>query len=131
MGALPDAEVLDRLDRERAVWICTLRPDGSSHLTPVWFLFVDGEWWVCTPEGSVKIRNVRADPRVSLALPDPDAPLVAEGVATVVRPPFRSDIVAGFRDRYDGWDITKDWPGGSFVLLRVSVARWLLDGRAR
>ncbi|WP_319460021.1 pyridoxamine 5'-phosphate oxidase family protein [Micromonospora sp. RTP1Z1] len=131
MTALPGADVLDRLDRERAVWICTLRRDGSPHLTPVWFLVVDGEWWICTAERNIKVRNVLADSRVSLALPDPDAPVVAEGVATVVRPPFRSDIVAGFRDRYAGWDITKDWPDGSYVLLRVSVTHWLLTGRMR
>ncbi|WBB66098.1 pyridoxamine 5'-phosphate oxidase family protein [Micromonospora sp. WMMD812] len=44
MATLPGAEVLARLDRERGVWLCTLRPDGSPHLTPVWFLFHDGAW---------------------------------------------------------------------------------------
>ncbi|WP_406040132.1 pyridoxamine 5'-phosphate oxidase family protein [Micromonospora sp. NBC_00898] len=131
MTSLPGADVLDRLDRERAVWLCTLRPGGSPHLTPVWFLFVVGEWWICTAERNVKVRNVLADSRVSLALPDPCAPVVAEGVATVVRPPFRPDIVAGFRDRYAGWDISADGPDGPYVLLRVGVTRWLLSGRAR
>lgn len=79
--------MLERLDRERVVWLCTLRPDG-------------------------------------------DAPVVAEGVASIVRQPFPAAVVDGLRHRYDGWDVTADGPDGRYVLLRVAVARWLMAGRA-
>ncbi|MDG4794291.1 pyridoxamine 5'-phosphate oxidase family protein [Micromonospora sp. WMMD1082] len=38
------AGVLARLEGERVGWLCTLRPDGSPHLTPVWLLYLGGEW---------------------------------------------------------------------------------------
>ncbi|WP_229400970.1 pyridoxamine 5'-phosphate oxidase family protein [Micromonospora okii] len=125
--AEPQPEVLDRLDRERIAWLCTVRPDGSPHVTPVWFLYRDGEWWICTQERNRKFRNVVADPRVSLALPDGVSPVVAEGDAAVVRAPFPRAVVDGFRREYD-WDITVP-PGGN-VLLRVVVTRWLMAGSA-
>ena len=129
MTNLPDADLLDRLDRERSVWLCTLRPDGSPHQTPVWFSFQGGQFWIATAAASVKVRNLRSDPRVSLALPDPDAPVVAEGTAVVVERPFPAEVAAALRDRYPGWDVTVDWPDGRYVLLRVTVTRWLLTGR--
>ncbi|GIJ75614.1 hypothetical protein Xph01_00460 [Micromonospora phaseoli] len=129
--SLPGAEVLERLARESVVWLCTLRPDGSPHLTPVWFLYLDGEWWIGTGERNRKVRNIAADPRVSLALPDGDAPVVAEGTASIIRQPFPPEVVEGLRRRYDGWDVTVDGPDGRYVLLRVAVTRWLMAGRAR
>ncbi|WP_428963301.1 pyridoxamine 5'-phosphate oxidase family protein [Micromonospora fluostatini] len=128
----PDAAVLDRLDRERVVWCCTLRPDGSPHLTPVWYRYRDDEWWIATAARSVKARNVARDPRVSLALPDGLAPVVAEGAAEVVHPPFPPEVVAALAERYDGWDVTvPDGPDGPYVLLRVVVTRWLMAGSAQ
>ncbi|MFJ8363696.1 pyridoxamine 5'-phosphate oxidase family protein [Streptomyces sp. NPDC093984] len=37
---MPTPAVLDRLARERNAWLCTVRPDGSPHVTPVWFLYL-------------------------------------------------------------------------------------------
>ncbi|MEH1055763.1 TIGR03618 family F420-dependent PPOX class oxidoreductase [Micromonospora sp. CPCC 206171] len=129
MLAAPGADLLDRLDRERTVWLCTLRPDGSPHLTPVWFHYAEGRFWIGTAEWTVKARNVRADPRVTLALPDTDAPVVAEGVVTVVRPPFAPEVVAGLAERYHGWDIATAGPDGQYLLFRIDVTRWLMAGR--
>ncbi|MEU9740630.1 pyridoxamine 5'-phosphate oxidase family protein [Micromonospora chersina] len=40
----PDVET--RLATERNVWLCTVRRDGSPHVTPVWFVHADGTWWI-------------------------------------------------------------------------------------
>ena len=85
--------VEDRLARERNVWLCTLRRDGSPHMTPVWFVYADGVWWIGCEGRSVKARNVAADPRVSLALEDGVHPGVAEGVARLHRAGFPPAIV--------------------------------------
>jgi len=50
----------------------TLMPDGSPQTTPVWIDFVDGQIWVNSAVGRRKDKNVRADPRVALAIVDPD-----------------------------------------------------------
>jgi PPOX class probable F420-dependent enzyme len=52
----------------------TLMPDGRPQVTPVWIDF-DGEHVIFnSAKGRQKDRNVRRDPRVSLALIDPENP---------------------------------------------------------
>jgi PPOX class probable F420-dependent enzyme len=52
----------------------TLMPDGRPQVTPVWVDF-DGEHVIFnSAKGRQKDRNVRRDPRVSMALIDPENP---------------------------------------------------------
>ncbi|MFG1914549.1 pyridoxamine 5'-phosphate oxidase family protein [Micromonospora sp. NPDC048898] len=113
------------------VWLCTLRRDGSPHLTPVWFVYAPGTWWIGCDSRSVKVGNVLADPRVSLALEGGNAPVVAEGAAQVHRSDFPSAIVEAFASKYGGWDVSSQVsPGTDRVLLEIPVRRWLLAGTA-
>ncbi|MFK4243131.1 TIGR03618 family F420-dependent PPOX class oxidoreductase [Micromonospora chokoriensis] len=130
--ATPPTDVQARLAREPNVWLCTLRRDGSPHLTPVWFVYVAGTWWIGCDGRSVKVRNVTADPRVSLALEGGNAPVVAEGTARVHRDGFPKTVVEAFAGKYDGWDVGRQVsPGGERVLLEIPVRRWLLAGTAQ
>ncbi|MEU7654137.1 pyridoxamine 5'-phosphate oxidase family protein [Micromonospora taraxaci] len=130
--ATPPTDVQTRLARESNVWLCTLRRDGSPHLTPVWFVYVAGTWWIGCDGRSVKVRNVTADPRVSLALEGGNAPVVAEGIARVHRAGFPNTVVEAFAGKYDGWDVGRQVsPGGERVLLEIPVRRWLLAGTAQ
>ena len=52
----------------------TLMPDGSPQTTPVWIDYRDGEIWVNSAVGRQKDRNVRRDPRVAIAVMDPENP---------------------------------------------------------
>ncbi|WP_433022760.1 pyridoxamine 5'-phosphate oxidase family protein [Kribbella sp. CA-294648] len=125
-------ELLARLERERNVWMCTLRPDGSPHVTPVWFVYSEATWWVVSAERNRKIRNLAQDPRVSLALEDGRTPAVAEGRARLHRTNFPTKIKTAFADKYQGWDITTPEPGaGARVLIEIPATRWLLEGRAQ
>lgn len=129
MTELPD-EVLHRLERAGIAWFATVRPDGSPHLTPVWFLYRTGAWWIGSAGRSKKVRNLSVDGRVSLALQGGGAPVVAEGIAIIHRANFSPEIVAGFAGKYDGWDVTSAEPDGPRVLLEIPVTRWLLSGTA-
>jgi PPOX class probable F420-dependent enzyme len=125
------SSLLPRLTTERTLWCCTLRPDGSPHLTPVWFVHREGVFWIGTAAHSVKVRNVRADPRVSLALPDGDAPVVAEGSARLLADAYPEDVVTAFAAKYDGWDVRDPLGDGTpGALLEVPVRRWLMAGAA-
>lgn len=128
----PSPDVEARLAVERHVWLTTLRGDGTPHVTPVWFLFDDDTWWIGSGERNVKVRNLLTDPRVSLALPDAEHPVVAEGVARVHRGGFPDHVGRGLAVKYDGWDLADPaQPGGARVLVEVRVERWLLTGSAR
>ena len=127
-----DATQRTRLADERVGWLCTLRPDGSPHLTPVWFVCNGSTVWVATASSTVKACNISRDPRVSFALQDGDAPLVGEGRAQLFATGEAPDaVVAGFAAKY-GWSIGEpESDGRPPVVLGVRVDRWLLDGTAR
>src|SRR4051812_6069577 len=67
------ARVRPMLAEERVVWLSTVRPDGTPHLVPTWFLW-DGEALVVfSKPGAAKVRNLRANPRLMVAVGDPHA----------------------------------------------------------
>jgi len=54
--------------------LATLMPDGSPQVTPVW-VDIEGDLiTVNTAKGRQKDKNMRRDPRVALAIIDPDNP---------------------------------------------------------
>lgn len=68
---LPD-ELLELLRAPSPCFVTTLMPDGSPQITEVW-VDTDGEHVLLnTWEGSLKLRNVRRDPRVAVAVADPE-----------------------------------------------------------
>ena len=63
--------VVPMLHAEPVVWLSTVSPDGVPHLVPTWF------WWdgeailVFSKPDAVKVRNLRANPRLMVALGNP------------------------------------------------------------
>jgi len=54
--------------------LATLMPDGSPQVTPVWVDYDGKHVLFNSAQGRVKDKNVRRDPRVSLAIQDPENP---------------------------------------------------------
>lgn len=55
---------------EPVVWLGTVDGDGHPHLVPTWFSWDGESLWVFSKPNAVKVRNMRGDPRVTLALGD-------------------------------------------------------------
>ncbi|HEU0244304.1 MAG TPA: pyridoxamine 5'-phosphate oxidase family protein [Candidatus Limnocylindrales bacterium] len=66
------ARVLPMLGDERVVWLSTVRPDGTPHLVPTWFLWDGTAITVFSKPDAVKARNLRANPRLMVAVGDPE-----------------------------------------------------------
>ena len=58
------------LEEEPVVWLSTVRPDGAPHIVPIWFWWDGGALVVASKPGAQKVRNLRANPSVMLALGD-------------------------------------------------------------
>ena len=119
---LLSSEVLQRLTAEANIWFATVRADGRPHLVPVWFAWHSERLYVCIEAGSVKARNLEQNSRVSLALENGSQPVICEGIAAVVSPPWPEPVVDIFKAKYD-WDITTD--GRYDTLVEVTPVKWL------
>ena len=64
----------DLFNKKAFASLATLMPDGKPQVTPVWADFDGKHVLINSAKGRVKDRNMRRDPRVSLALIDPDNP---------------------------------------------------------
>jgi PPOX class probable F420-dependent enzyme len=67
-------EVQSLLSRPNFAHLSTLMPDGSPNTTPVWIGLEADKIVVCTGEESLKARNLRRDPRLSISVVDFDNP---------------------------------------------------------
>ena len=52
------------------VYVATINPDGSPQLAPLWAEVQDGLVWINTSLSTVKVRNLRRDPRVAVSTLD-------------------------------------------------------------
>jgi nitroimidazol reductase NimA-like FMN-containing flavoprotein (pyridoxamine 5'-phosphate oxidase superfamily) len=111
-----------RLRDEQNIWFATVRPDGRPHLTPIWFVYVDGRFYVCTSSKAVKARNVRANARASVALESGSQPVIVEGDARVLSRPYPATVAAEFERKFD-WDL--DSEPEYDALIEVIPTRWL------
>ena len=64
---------IDRLLREEStVWLSTVRPEGTPHLVPIWFSWDGERLFVASKPEARKVRNLRQNPRLMLALGEPE-----------------------------------------------------------
>lgn len=65
--------------------IATVKKDGSPHVVPIWFDLDNGNIVFTTGGDSVKAKNMRREPRVSLTVDDQSPPYAfvqIEGIAS-------------------------------------------------
>jgi PPOX class probable F420-dependent enzyme len=109
-------------------FLATVRADGSPHVSGVWVEYEDPYVVVTTERNFAKTRNVRRDPRVSLAVIDPANPyrqLVVFGtVASVddVGAAERADALARRYLNLERFPQAADRPYAP-VLVRIAAER--------
>ncbi len=64
----------DLFNKKAFASLGTLMPDGRPQVTPVWVDYDGTNLIVNSAKGRAKDKNMRRDPRVSLAVIDPDNP---------------------------------------------------------
>ena len=69
------AGFMDIMTQKKAfAHLATVMPDGRPQVTPVWVDLEGDQVLINTAKGRQKDRNLRRDPRVALAIIDPDNP---------------------------------------------------------
>jgi len=122
------------LAEPRIAHLVTIRPAGTPHVAPIWFLWdgqgENGRAWVMADGSAIKVRNIKNNPAVALSIATPERPLsyvVLEGQAKVT-----SEGLAAVVERmcvlYDGpskgADFAKELLGEQrLVLLEITVSK--------
>jgi PPOX class probable F420-dependent enzyme len=92
----------ERLRKDFIIWFGTVRPDGRPHMVPVWFLW-DGASLLVFSKPDQKIRNLKNDPRVMLALDDTDRGedvILIEGEAALLEPGDLDTTLPAYAEKY-------------------------------
>ena len=98
----------------RSTWLSTVNEDGSTHLTAVGALWLDGAFWFQTGVNTRKSRNVARDPRCSVAISIRDADVVVEGDAVhVTEPSTVARLARAWADQ--GWPAEPDATGSGIT----------------
>jgi general stress protein 26 len=133
---IPLDELADWLALPYVAVLATYRKDGSVLLSPVWHRFRDGGFDVVFFPGSLKVRHIENDPRVSFLLYDHAPPLRGlelrtEAVLTDIE---GTEVIRDMAHRYLGeedGDRYADSVGNEFVLCRIepgNVRTWDFEG---
>jgi PPOX class probable F420-dependent enzyme len=64
------AHIDQRLRENTICWLSSVRPDGHPHIVAVWFLWDGKDILIFSKPSNQKIRNLRQNPHVMLALDD-------------------------------------------------------------
>ena len=113
-----------RLQTAPNVWMSTTRPNGKPHLIPIWFIWLNDRFYICTESKSVKIQNLRHNAGISVALEDGNKPVIAEGKAVLIETSFPEAVRQAFISKYK-WDISADPGSGQHTLIEIAPEKWL------
>ncbi|HVI35169.1 MAG TPA: TIGR03667 family PPOX class F420-dependent oxidoreductase [Gaiellales bacterium] len=120
-----------RLREQLIGWLVTVSPAGAPVPVPVWFLWNGaGSLLIYSRPGTAKLRNIAANPRVSMHLDGDGAGgdvVVAAGRARISDEPA-ADGVDAYIDKYGGRISRNGWTPAAFaadysVPIRIDVTR--------
>ena len=126
MAIDPKAQAL--LSRPNFAHLSTLMPDGSPNTTPVWVGVLGDNLVIGSGEGSLKVRNLRRDPRLSLSVidfHDPYEEVQIRGDVVEFRDDSKFEIMDEIARKYIGKEFPFRNPEGRVaMIIAVEKARY-------
>ena len=105
------ASHLDLLGATALANIATTGPDGAPQVNPVWFLWDGAQLRFGGTRSRQKIRNLRRDPRIAVAIVDPANPqryLEIRGTVIAIEEDPDRTLVRALVKKYLGTDVVPD-----------------------
>ena len=122
-GVLPWSWAEERLLACRNYFVVTASAAARPHVMPVWGVWLPepGTFaFSCSPS-SRKVRNIEANPQVSVAVDDSVEVVVLEGRAAFVEPATVADELHAFASKY--WDDPQAVTDGEAFLAQNKVVQ--------
>ncbi|MEU4670180.1 pyridoxamine 5'-phosphate oxidase family protein [Amycolatopsis sp. NPDC023774] len=110
-GPTPWEETEGALRRIQKFQLCTVRPDGRPHVTPLLAIWALGAMWFTTGDNEQKAKNLSANPHCVLTagtgtLTGTD--YLVEGTANLVTDQATRETVAAAFEQAYGWQLTRE-----------------------
>src|SRR5271157_3537776 len=123
-----DPKVHALLSRPNFAHLATLMPDGSPNTTPVWIGVQEDRILIGSGESSLKIRNLRRDPRLALSVVDfhdPYEEVQIRGRVVEFREDSNFEVMDEISRKYTGKEFPFRNPEGRVALMiAVEKARY-------
>ncbi|HMO56958.1 MAG TPA: pyridoxamine 5'-phosphate oxidase family protein [Roseiflexaceae bacterium] len=123
-----------QLEAAKVYWIASVRPNGRPHVSPVWGIWLDEQFYFDGSPETRRMRNIAVNPAIAVHLDsrnDGAEVVMLEGHAHLVEQPPRlltERIAAAYTTKYiaekyapspDTWD-----QGGLYVVAPTVVIAW-------
>src|SRR5687767_3360461 len=87
VALIPWTEVEDKLRAARNYWVATVRPNGHPHVRPVDGVWVEGALCFGGSPQTRWVRNLQANPNISVNLGSEEEAIILEGNAELISDP--------------------------------------------
>jgi PPOX class probable F420-dependent enzyme len=125
MAPIPES-FHDLLRSPAVAFVSTLGRSGGPQVTPLWFLWDGERVRISLVEGRQKLRNLRRDPRIAVAIADPARPtfyLELRGTVSELVPDPALELERAIAEKYPGsWEDVEP-PGTVRYATSVIVER--------
>lgn len=123
-----EPNVRDLLSRPNFAHLATLMPDGSPSVTPTWIGLSGDRIVITSGESTLKVRNLRRDPRLALSVVDyhnPYEEVQIRGRVVEFRDDSGFEMVDDVSRKYTGKDFPWRDPAGRVALfVEIEQARY-------
>lgn len=123
------------LKERRIASVATLSPDGTPHLTSVWFLYENETLYLAVPSSSAKGKNLAKNPKIAVMIDVrvsyQEAGLTAIGEVEIISGKEAASIVQRVHEKYLSPDALADPQVGPVfaaiddIAVKLTPIRWL------
>ena len=130
-GMLDWSYVREMMETNLVYWVCSVRPNGRPHASPIWGVWVDDRFFFEGSPETRRGRNIAENPAVSVHTERGDEVVIIEGdVVTVEKPDPElgrrlSAAYAKYKEKYDYAPEPTAWDeNGIFAVTPRNVLAW-------
>ena len=127
-GLLPWEWAEERLTNAEIYWFATTRPNGRPHSSPTWAVWLDGKLYFDGSSEARRLKNIAANPDVSVHLESGKEVVIIEGTARALgaapERAFAERLAAAFGAKYRGYDYSPSadqWDEGGLYVMTPRV----------
>lgn len=127
-GLLPWEWAEDQLTRAENYWFATTRPDGRPHSSPTWAVWLDGKLYFDGSPEARRLKNIAANPNVSVHLESGKEVVIIEGTARMhsgaPSPDLAKRLAEAFAAKYKGYDYAPSpdqWDEGGLYVMEPRI----------